>query len=300
MIRIVTDSVASIPADIAKERGIEVVTLFVNRDGVEYADAAMDLDAFYSEIYDMVDNIPTSSQPSQFEMEATFERIAQEGDELLGIFISSAMSGTFEGAIRAARTVKTHNINFNYRIIDAMSCCYDEAFAVFDAADARDAGKNIDECVEVVLNAIGSSRFLFAPESLTFLQKGGRIGNATALIGNLIKLSPVLSVCDGVSTTYAKVRTHEKALKRIVSELKNDIDKHGLKRIVVHYIGDKTQATSWAREVIDPLVGKCVEVLPASPVVGMHVGPAVALVYECCNVISGKLSSPSVVRVCAS
>ena len=95
MIKILTDSVASIPADVAREAGIDVVTLFVNRDGTEYADASMDLDVFYADIYDMVDNIPTSSQPSQHTLETVFEEAARAGDEVLGIFISTLGSRSF-------------------------------------------------------------------------------------------------------------------------------------------------------------------------------------------------------------
>ena len=101
MIKILTDSVASIPADAAREAGIDVITLYVNRDGRELADADMDLDAFYADIYDMVDNIPTSSQPSQAALEAVFEEAAQAGDEVLGVFISTGLSGAYEGAVPA-------------------------------------------------------------------------------------------------------------------------------------------------------------------------------------------------------
>lgn len=89
MIKILTDSVASIPADVAREAGIDVVTLFVNREGCEYADSEMDLDAFYADIYDMVDNIPTSSQPSQHTLETVFEEAAREVVEpLIGRTVS--------------------------------------------------------------------------------------------------------------------------------------------------------------------------------------------------------------------
>ena len=70
MVKIVTDSVASIPAEVVRERDIEVVSLFVNRDGREYREADMDVDAFYEDIADMIDNPPTSSQPSQAALEA--------------------------------------------------------------------------------------------------------------------------------------------------------------------------------------------------------------------------------------
>ena len=81
MIRIITDSVSSITQEMAAQLDIQVVTLYVNRNGREYEDATMDLDAFYADIYDMVDDIPTSSQPSQHLLEEVFEDAARAGDQ---------------------------------------------------------------------------------------------------------------------------------------------------------------------------------------------------------------------------
>ncbi len=101
MVKIVTDSVASIPAEVVRARDIEVVSLFVNRDGREYREADMDVDAFYEDIADMIDNPPTSSQPSQHAMETIFEKAAQAADEVLGVFISSKMSERSRGRCAA-------------------------------------------------------------------------------------------------------------------------------------------------------------------------------------------------------
>lgn len=293
MIRIITDSVASIPAEIAKDRNIEVVSLFVRHDGVEYEDATMDLDDFYSRIDQMVDDLPTSSQPSQLTLETLFENAAQAGDDVLGVFISSRMSGTYEGAVRAARAVKERHSSFSCMLVDSTSNSYDEAACVFDAVEAREAGSDLRACANAVVEGVLSSRFLFTPETLTFLKAGGRIGTAAALLGNLIQLAPVLTVSEGEASTFAKVRTRKKALDRIVKTFAEDVEAHGLKRVAVHYIGDKTPALDWARSVIEPLVGHAVDVLPVSPVIGTHVGPAVGIAYECKGRILGKFTGDS-------
>ena len=268
MVKIVTDSVASIPAEVVRARDIEVVSLFVNRDGREYREADMDVDAFYEDIADMIDNPPTSSQPSQHAMETIFEKAAQAADEVLGVFISSKMSGTFEGAVRSARACKERYKQFRCTLIDSTSNCGDEMFAVLDACDARDAGGDLTRCAQAAIDSVVSSRFIFAPESLAFLK-----------------------VADWETATLAKVRTWKKTLARMVDIFKEDIDACGLKRVVVHYIGSAAPAIKWAREAIEPVVGHAVEVLPVSPVIGVHVGPAVGIAYECERPVPGKLTA---------
>lgn len=290
MLRIVTDSVASLPEGLAEERNIEVVSLYVHYKGAEYVDAEMDVDDFYAGIADMVSDIPTSSQPSQQLFQDVFEAAGKAGDDVLCIFISQLMSGTLQGALRVAKDCKRRYPDFNCILIDSTTNGSDEAFAVMDAADARDAGKSLEECAQVAAHAIRCSRFLFAPETMEFLKAGGRIGAATALLGNLLKIVPILTVSDGEAKTFAKTRTRKKAEEHMVQALKEDMDVHGLKRITVHYIGSPIPAQKWAHDAVEPAVGHSVSIRPVSPVIGVHVGPAIGVAYECERFLDGKYS----------
>lgn len=290
MIRIVTDSVAGIPADVARENGIQVVSLFINEGSLCHQESIMDIEGFYGRIQEMIDDIPTSSQPSQAELEAVFEEAALAGDEVLGIFLSSQLSGTFEGAVTAARSVGARKANLRYCLIDSLSVGFDEGFCVLQAAAARDAGCTLEQCRQVVETSISCSRIIFTPESLDFLQAGGRIGAASALLGSLMKLCPIMTVTDGVVNVLGKVRTHRKAVSAIAERFKEDIEAYGFKNAVVHYIGCAEEALAWAREVVEPLCQQAVAVIPVSPVIGVHVGPAIGMSYECERPLPDKLT----------
>jgi DegV family protein with EDD domain len=144
-----------------------------------------------------------------------------------------------------------------------------------------------------------SSRILFAPESLAFLKAGGRIGAASALLGSLIKITPVLTVRDGRADTFTKVRTYKKALNEMVQIFKADIEAHGFKRAVVHYIGVRSEALYAFRDKVSEAAGCEVSIVPISPVLGSHVGPAMGLAYECLGYLSGKITTDISERVYA-
>lgn len=116
--------------------------------------------------------------------------------------------------LRAARAVESRNINFSYCMIDSSSCGFDEAFPVLTGIRSVKEGKTLTEVAHDVVESIKSTRFLFTPESLTFLQKGPYWW-CGSIVRNLIKLSPVLTVVDGIPQAMAKVRTQKKPWKKL-------------------------------------------------------------------------------------
>lgn len=287
---VVTDSVASVPGARATELGVEVVDLYVNDGETNTADREIDLDRFYERLADSK-SLPTSSQPSVESLVSVFERAIDRGSDVVGVFISAKMSGTSETAVMAAEMVKASRPNARIAVVDSGSNSLQEGYCALSAASSALAGGTLEECVAAALATARRTRYLFTPSSLENLRRGGRIGNASALLGQLLQIRPILTVENGVVTTFAKVRTQAKALTEITRAFKEEIDQLGLARAVVHFIGDSAPAQRFATEQIAPLAGMDIEVVPVSAVIGVHVGPAVGLVYETKEDIPGRAES---------
>lgn len=277
-VHVVTDSVASIPADLVAENDLDVVSLHVNDRGTDRRELEMDVTDFYQRLEDM-QTLPTSSQPSVDELLSTFRRTLERGSDVLGVFISSRMSGTVETARMAAEMLLPDFPGRRIELVDSGSNSMEEGFGALAAAKAAQAGEAIERCVASAAETLRKTRYLFTPHTLEYLRRGGRIGGASAMIGGLLQIRPILTVEDGETQEFAKVRTQSKALSEIARKLAEDVASYGLADVIVHYIADRELAERYAAEQIAPIAGRGVRTIPVSPVVGLHVGPAIGVVY---------------------
>lgn len=278
-VRVVTDSLASIPADERAASGIDVVSLYVNDTAGNHCEVDMDVAAFYRRLVD-TRTLPTSSQPSIDSFVSAFRGALEHGSEVLGVFVSNKMSGTLDAARIAADMVIAEKPGARIELLDSRSNSMEEGFGALAAARAAQAGESIERCMDAARETLSRTRYLFTPESLEYLRRGGRIGAASALLGGLLNIKPVLTVESGVTTTFSKVRTHGRAVAEIARKFSEDVAAFGLRRVIVHYIGEPGPAETFAREQIERLAGEPVRIIPVSPVIGLHVGPAVGVVYE--------------------
>lgn len=277
-VRLVTDSTNYLPESLLERHGIMRVPLFVVEDATSVPETEVDPVGFYARL-DEADQLPTSSQPSVEDLVAAFTRAGEGGAQVVGVFLSSKMSGTVDAARLAADIVAAQG-GPTVTVLDSESNCYQEGFAILAAAEAAEQGATVGDVREAVSKTIARTRFLFSPASLEYLRKGGRIGNAAAMVGSMLRICPILTVENGMTTTVAKVRTHDKALEFIAERLKADAEAHGLRRAVVHSIASQGDALRFADRWVAPLMGEPVEVVEIGPVIGLHVGPAVGVVYE--------------------
>ncbi len=279
MIKIFTDSTSYIPDELIKKYSIGVLSLSVSLDGEEYVENQITNEEFFA-LMEQSREFPKSSQPSADEVYTAFKQETDQGNEVLGIFLSSKMSGTYSTACMVKDMVQNENPNASIALVDSESNCMQLGLIALAAAEAAFNGETLEQALNAAEEAIKRTRFIFVPKNLRYLEKGGRIGRAQALLGNALKLIPILTVNDGVTDSMAKVRTFTKAVERLLTILKEDIETLGVDKIVVSHINAIDQAKKLA-ERIKEFISIDVIISSIGPVIGSHVGPgAVGIIYR--------------------
>ena len=270
-IKIVTDSTSYIAQEYIDKYDIKVVSLNITMNGNSRRELDIDNKSFYEEVK-VASEIPKSSQPTPEEMLNTFKSIVKKGDSIVGIFLSSKMSGTYSNANMIKNMILEDYPNADIRILDSKTNCMQMGFAAIEAARVASENKSIEEVVSVANYVLENSRFLFTPDTLEYLKKGGRIGGAAALFGNVFQIKPILTVVDGETSVFKKVRTRKKAVEEIVKAVLDDIEKKGLGDLVVHHINCEDEGNMLA-EALGSKLSKKVNIQSIGPVIGSHVGP---------------------------
>ena len=270
-IKIVTDSTSYIADEYIKKYDIKLVSLNVIINGVSSREIDIENEVFYEEIKNSKE-IPKSSQPIPNEMLNTFKEIVKDGDSIVGIFLSSKMSGTYSSANMIKDMILEDYPDAEIHILDSKTNCMQMGFAVIEAARTASEGKSINEVINAANHVINNSRFLFTPETLEYLKKGGRIGGAAALFGNVLQIKPILTVVNGETSVFKKVRTRKKAIEEIVKTVLEEIESKGFGDIVVHHINCQEDGLKLAKALENKL-GKKVDIQSIGPVIGVHVGP---------------------------
>lgn len=276
-VKVITDSTSYIDENLRENLDIRILSLYVSFQDESIKETQIENEVFYEMMEQK--GIPVSSQPSLGELYQEMVGVVSKGNDLLGIFISSAMSGIYNSACKVKEKILEEYKDAKIYLLDSQSNSMQLGFAAIVAARAAKDGKGIEEVVEIAEKNIKRSRFLFIPDNLEYLKKGGRIGGGSALIGNILKIIPVLTVKDGETTILKTVRTKAKAVKVMVDKMLEDNLKFRIKEIIIHHINCYDQA----KELVNKLEEKLnmnVPIIDIGPVIGLHVGPgAIGIAY---------------------
>lgn len=276
-VKILTDSTSYIDKQVIKDLDIRTVSLNVIFEDEGFKETNIDNNTFYEMME--AKGIPTSSQPSVDELYNEMRNVIEQGDNLLCIFLSSDMSGTYSTAHIVRDMILEHYNGAKIEILDSRSNCMQLGFAAIVAARAAKEGNTLEQVTEIAKDNIKRSRFLFIPDNLKYLKKGGRIGGASAILGNLLKIIPILTVENGVTTVLAKVRTKKKAIIAMIDKMLQDAEDYGLVEIMVHHINCYDEAMELKNKLVEKL-NIDISICDIGPVIGLHVGPgALGIVY---------------------
>ena len=276
-VKILTDSTSYLSQDTRNELDIRTVSLNLSFGNESFREMDIDNETFYKMMAEK--GIPTSSQPSIGEIFQEMLRVIESGESLCCIFLSSEMSGTYSTGILAKEMVLEKHPDAMIEIIDSRSNCMQLGFPVLLAAKAAKEGASLENIKDIAFANMKKSRFLFIPHDLEYLKKGGRIGGASALIGNFFKIIPILTVEKGKTSILMKVRTKKNAVQSMLDIMLQDIKEYGLGDIVVQHINCLDEAKALAKVIQEKLTIK-IDIADIGPVIGLHVGPgAIALTY---------------------
>ncbi|CAM3581181.1 DegV family protein [Erysipelothrix urinaevulpis] len=283
-IKIITDSTCYLDEALVKQYEIIVLPLYVTFGQESFKETDLDNTVFYPKMEK--EGIPISSQPAVGEIFLAMEEILKEGHDVLGIFLSSSMSGTFNSATLISQELSEKYKDAKITILDSKTNSMQLGFTVLEAAKKAQETQNYDEVVDEARRVIDSSRFIFIPENLDYLHKGGRIGGAGTLFGNMLKLTPILTVHNAETSVLKTVRTKKRAKQALIDKMLDDHEKYEIQALAIHHINCYDEAVA-LQEAIEGKVSAPIHISNIGPVIGLHVGPgAIGFAYHTKNKIT--------------
>ena len=269
MIRIVTDSTSDLSPQRAAELGVEVVPLAVHfgeetfRDGVDITK-----EEFYTRLA-QVDTLPTTSQVPPETFIQVFQRLTEGGDQVLGLFISGAMSGTNQSANIARGIVDEDNI----AIVETGTVTFGLGLLVETACRLRDQGLSLSELEQKLTELAGRVRLLAVVDTLKYLKMGGRISGATAVVGGILGITPIITIQDGLVVSVGKTRGRKAGFQFIDKWLQEKEAPDAALPVTVGH-SNAPQVMEECMAYFGPKLAGA-DLLPSDigAVVGTHVGP---------------------------
>jgi DegV family protein with EDD domain len=272
MIHIVTDSTCEAPKEVMNHPAVHVVPLSVVFGQTALSD---ELDITREEFWKRLptaDPPPSTSQANPGDFEDLFRRYSEGGHEVISILLSSKLSGTYSSAIVAKESLPGRPID----IVDSLSISVGLGIMVAKALEMVEAGKTRQQIVDHMMQMRDNVHILFALDTLEYIQRGGRIGKATVLVGTLLRFKPLLEIKDGEVTAAGRVRTRRKALETMIELLSQLVPQRGpAVKLGVAEGEAKQDAVMVAQSMKECFQTPHIIMSTLGPVIGTHVGPGV-------------------------
>jgi DegV family protein with EDD domain len=267
-IRVVTDSSCDLPQSLVDALRIEIVPLTIRFGDEELVDRVeLDTDEFWHRL-EHIKALPETAAPSAGAFEAKFrELLARGATGIVCINLSSHLSATMQAAQVAAAAVAR---DIPVQVIDSQSASMGLGNLCLTAARRAADGDSLESIVNEVVNRRDRTKLFATLDTLEFLKRGGRVGNARALLGTVLSSKPVIEVREGVVEEAGKVRTRSKALRLLAAKASEGKIEH---LAVLHGNAPDLDELLELLEPVFPRDDIITGVV--GPVIGTHAGPRV-------------------------
>lgn len=271
-IKIVTDSTAYLSKEYVENNNISVVPLIVNFENkVEKEGFPGEFDEFFERLKNSND-FPKTSQPAVGDFSKVFNKIIADGNEIIAILFSSKLSGTYNSANLASQMIDTDKIT----VIDSENAAGNVQTLIKNAVELINKGLNREEIIKQITSQKERMGVRVTVDTLDYLQKGGRLSNAQALIGSLLNIKPIIGLVDGKLIPVDKVRGKKKAVQVITSQIPDDV-----KSISIMHIMNEDEASKLKETLQMKYENADIYINELGPVVGSHLGPkAIGICYS--------------------
>lgn len=277
-IKILADSGCDLSLEFLESKGITLIPLGVHLDEKEYEDL---ITIHPKEVYDAMraGKAPKTSQVSPHRFKELFTELAKENITCMYITLSSELSGTYQTAVMMKNEVLEEYPNFKLSIIDSKGASLGIGFVVSKAQELVDAGKAFEE-IEAEINFYCSHmEHIFTVEDLEYLARGGRISKASAFVGGLLNIKPLLNMKEGKLVPLEKLRGKKKALKRIL-DIMEERGKNLEDQIIGISHGDDENSALELKELISERFGvQSFLINTIGSAIGAHAGPGTLAVF---------------------
>lgn len=267
-VRIVTDSSADLPPDVAEGLGIAVVPLHIYFGDAVYRDGVdLSRPEFYRRQTFCGSHFPRTAAPSSGDFASVYADVGNRADGIVSIHLSCKLSATYRAAaIGAAESAAACRIE----LVDSTTVSLALGLLVVQAAELATAGATVDEILAATAGAIPRTRFLGALDTLDYLHKGGRIGTASTFLGSVLQVKPIVGLLDGVAYPIARVRGRGRALARVCALL---AEGGPISHITVGHTTDEEGMEALAQFVADLAPGVRVMRAQCGATLGTYLGP---------------------------
>lgn len=266
-VAIITDSTADLPAEMAARLGVRVVPLSVIfgdqalREGIE-----IDHEEFYRRLQTS-NPLPTTAAPSAGDFLQAYEDALGAGsDGILSLHLSGKLSATYGNACQAAALLESST---PIEVVDSQTGSLGLGILVIRAAEAANAGASLSDLKTLVADMVSRLRVAFVLDTLENLRRGGRIGRASAFLGHLLSIKPILSITNGEVQPEERVRSRAAALRRLFEMMASERDPQA---VAVAHNTVPEEAAAMRDRLAAAYPGVPLYETRIGPVLGVHTG----------------------------